>query len=205
MAQRGKNITQIAHQFLGIPYVYGGDNPSTGLDCSGFLQNLMREMGINIGRTTYQQFREGKAIGLRNLRPGDAVFTVPTKAGPDHVGVYIGHGMVQESPHTGTRNSIIPLKSFLGDGFVGARRYGNFSGGAVGPIPGMVGQWQNGRQPGQGNVGNHSNKAQAAQLIASVLDRTNNSSQPQQALLSQQNLPPQVRMGLSNPVVPLNG
>ena len=192
-----KNIVQVAKQYLGIPYVYGGDNPSSGLDCSGFLQNLMRNMGINVGRTTYQQFREGKAVGLRNLRPGDAVFTVPTKAGPDHVGVYLGHGMVQESPHTGTKNSVIPLKAFLGDGFVGARRYGNFTGG---PIHGFSG-FQSGRPVGVGAVGNHSNRAQAAELIQSVLGRGINSQQPQQPQVD----PYAVHLGLQGTAVMPSG
>jgi Cell wall-associated hydrolases (invasion-associated proteins) len=187
-----KNIVQVAHSYLGIPYVYGGDNPSSGLDCSGFLQNVYRQMGINLGRTTYQQFRQGKAVGLRNLKPGDAVFTVPSKAGPDHVGMYIGHGMVQESPHTGTKNSVIPLKSFLGDGFVGARRYGNFSGGPIGAFQGF----QNGRIGGQGQVGNHSNKQQAMQLIQGVLGSHTGAQQPSQP----QQDPFQVQLGL-----PTNG
>jgi cell wall-associated NlpC family hydrolase len=168
VAPLAKNIVQTAHQYLGIPYVYGGDNPSSGLDCSGFLQNVYKQMGVNLGRTTYQQFRQGRAVGLRQLKPGDAVFTVPTKAGPDHVGMYVGHGMVQESPHTGTKNSLIPLKSFLGDGFVGARRYGNYAGGPIQNAP---------MQPGRsGTVGNHANELQALQLITGVLGSHNNST-----------------------------
>lgn len=197
VAPLARNIVHVAHQYLGIPYVYGGDNPSSGLDCSGFLQNVYRQMGINLPRTTFQQFRQGKAVGLRNLKPGDAVFTVPTKAGPDHVGMYIGHGMVQESPHTGTKNSVIPLKSFLGDGFVGARRYGNFSGGPIGSFA----NFQSGRPVGQGAVGNHSNKAQAAQLIASVLGRGINSGQAQQP----QTDPYAVQMGLQGTAVSPGG
>ena len=187
-----KNIVPIAKQFLGIPYVYGGDNPSTGLDCSGFLQNVYKQMGINLPRTTFQQFKQGQAVGLRNLKPGDAVFTVPTKSGPDHVGLYIGHGMVQESAHTGTRNSVIPLKSFLGDGFVGARRYGNVSGGPIGNVGGIF-------EPGrQGQVGNTSNKLQAMQLIQGVLGSHIN-TQPAAPPTLQQN-PLQVQLGL-----PTNG
>lgn len=192
VAPLAKNIVSVAHQYLGIPYVYGGDNPSSGLDCSGFLQNVYRQMGINLPRTTFQQFRQGKAVGLRNLKPGDAVFTVPSKAGPDHVGMYIGHGMVQESPHTGTKNSVIPLKSFLGDGFVGARRYGNFGGGPIGAFQGF----QSGRVGGQGQVGNHSNKQQAMQLIQGVLGSHTGAQQPSQP----QQDPFQVQLGL-----PTNG
>lgn len=116
-------IVQAARGYLGTPYKWGGSSRQSGLDCSGFLQNTMRDAGIKIGRTTYEQVKEGQAVSLRNLQPGDAVFTEPGHAGPNHVGLYVGHGMIQESPHTGTVNSYIPLKSYLGGGFVAARRY----------------------------------------------------------------------------------
>lgn len=119
----GGNIVQAAKGYLGVPYKWGGTSRQGGMDCSGFLQNAMRDSGIKIGRTTYEQVNEGQAVGLKQLQPGDAVFTEPGHAGPNHVGLYVGHGMIQESPHTGTVNSYISLKSFLGGGFVAARRY----------------------------------------------------------------------------------
>lgn len=117
------NVDQVAAKYLGVPYLWGGTNPSQGLDCSGFLQRVYADMGIKIPRVTYDQYRAGQAVSLKNLRPGDAVFTEPGKNGPNHVGLYLGNGRVQESPHTGTKNSIISLQDFLGGGFVGARRY----------------------------------------------------------------------------------
>lgn len=119
----GQGIVQAAHGYLGVPYKWGGTSRQSGMDCSGFLQNVMRDVGIKIGRTTYEQVNEGQPVSLKQLKPGDAVFTEPGHAGPNHVGLYIGHGMIQESPHTGTVNSYIPLKSYLGGGFVAARRY----------------------------------------------------------------------------------
>jgi len=119
----GNAITQAAKGYLGVPYKWGGTSRASGLDCSGFLQNAMRDAGIKIGRTTYEQVKEGVPVRLNQLKPGDAVFTEPGHAGPNHVGLYVGHGMVQESPHTGTVNSYIPLKNYLGGGFVAARRY----------------------------------------------------------------------------------
>jgi hypothetical protein len=119
----GASIVHAAQSYLGTPYKWGGTTRQGGMDCSGFLQNAFKDVGIKIGRDTYHQVKEGQPVGLNELQPGDAVFTEPGHAGPNHVGLYIGHGMIQESPHTGTVNSIIPLKNYLGGGFVAARRY----------------------------------------------------------------------------------
>jgi cell wall-associated NlpC family hydrolase len=116
-------ITQTASKYLGVPYKWGGNNPKTGIDCSAFIQQVYAQHGVKIPRTTYDQFKTGQAVGLTQLQPGDAVFTRPGKAGPNHVGLYIGNGQIQESPHTGDVNKIVPLKSFVTDGYVGARRY----------------------------------------------------------------------------------
>jgi cell wall-associated NlpC family hydrolase len=124
----GSAVTQAARGYLGIPYKWGGTSRQGGMDCSGFLQNVMRDVGVKIGRTTYEQVKEGRPVNLNELQPGDAVFTEPGHAGPNHVGLYVGHGMIQESPHTGTVNSYIPLKNYLGGGFVAARRYTHMMG-----------------------------------------------------------------------------
>jgi cell wall-associated NlpC family hydrolase len=116
-------IVQAAKGYLGVPYKWGGTSRQSGLDCSGFIQNVFRDAGIKLPRTTYEQVNVGQHVSLKNLQPGDVVFTEPGHAGPNHVGLYVGHGMIQESPHTGTVNSYIPLKNYLGGGFVAARRY----------------------------------------------------------------------------------
>ncbi|HZT91251.1 MAG TPA: transglycosylase SLT domain-containing protein [Gaiellaceae bacterium] len=119
----GSGVVQAARAFLGVPYKYGGNDPATGLDCSSFVQHAFAKVGVNLPRTTFEQFRLGTPVPLHQIRPGDVVFTRPTAAGPDHEGLYVGNGIVQQSPHTGTVNSYIPLKAFLGDGLVGVRRY----------------------------------------------------------------------------------
>lgn len=119
-------VVKAATQFLGVPYAYGGNNPKTGLDCSSFVQHAYAEVGVALPRTTTQQIAVGTKVNLPDLQPGDVVFTEPGKGpsgGPGHEGLYIGKGMIQESPHTGTVNQKISLKTFLGGGFVGARRY----------------------------------------------------------------------------------
>lgn len=119
----GGSVVQAAKGMLGTPYVWGGTQPGKALDCSGFLQQAYAKAGIKIPRTTYDQVKVGQNVNLKNLQPGDAVFTEPGKNGPNHVGMYVGNGMIQESPHTGDHNKLIPLKDFLGGGFVAARRY----------------------------------------------------------------------------------
>lgn len=123
LAQNQTNIIQIAKNFLGTPYKYGGNDPPTGIDCSRFVQLVYQSVGITLPRTTFEQFKQGKTVSINDLQPGDVIFVVPTPNGPDHEGLYVGNNQVQESPQTGEVNKIVPLQTFLGDGLVGVRRY----------------------------------------------------------------------------------
>lgn len=115
-------VTQVASKYLGVPYQWGGTT-TKGLDCSAFIQQVYKQLGVQIPRTTYAQVKAGQGVTLDQIQPGDAIYTEPGKNGPNHVGLYIGNGMVQESPHTGDVNKIISLKDFLTGGFVAARRF----------------------------------------------------------------------------------
>ena len=116
-------LLSAASRYLGTPYVYGGNDPNVGIDCSRFVQLVYQEVGVNLPRTTYAQFKQGTPVDLSNIQVGDVVFTEPSAIGPGHEGLYVGNGQVQESPHTGEVNQIIPLSSFLKGGLVGIRRY----------------------------------------------------------------------------------
>lgn len=108
---------KLAEHYLGTPYVYGGNKPG-GFDCSGLLQFVWGKNGVNIPRTTYQQWSYGKSVGLHQLQPGDAVFfrgSDPMMQGghvlPGHVAMYIGNGKVIQAPHTGADVQISSLDS----------------------------------------------------------------------------------------------
>jgi cell wall-associated NlpC family hydrolase len=75
----------------GTPYVWGGNSLSNGIDCSGLVQQIYRQLGVSLPRTTYEQAKNGKAVPASQARPGDLVFY-----GGDyhHVGIYIGNGHV---------------------------------------------------------------------------------------------------------------
>jgi peptidoglycan DL-endopeptidase CwlO len=113
----------IAQKYLGVPYKWGGNDPRVGIDCSRFVQLVYGTLGITLPRTSQLQFNVGKPVDLSQLQIGDVIFTEPTATGPGHEGIYVGNSQVQESPHTGEVNEIIPLDKYLKDGYVGTRRY----------------------------------------------------------------------------------
>lgn len=84
-------------------YVWGGNSLTNGVDCSGLVQQIYRQLGVNVPRTTYEQAKSGKKVSVANIRPGDLVFY----RGLDHVGIYVGNGKVVHAanPRLGTIQS----------------------------------------------------------------------------------------------------
>lgn len=87
------DVVNYALQFLGNPYVWGGTNPWTGADCSGYMQYVMATFGITLPRVSWQQAGAGVAVNLANLQPGDLVF-YGTGGVVNHVAMYIGNGQI---------------------------------------------------------------------------------------------------------------
>ncbi|MDT0278221.1 C40 family peptidase [Blastococcus goldschmidtiae] len=87
-----------------MPYLWGGTDPSKGLDCSGFTQLVYRSQGVELPRVSSQQATAGRAVGsLAEARPGDLLFFdySPTRPGIDHVGIYAGEGKMIAAPQPG--------------------------------------------------------------------------------------------------------
>ncbi|MGV9790860.1 C40 family peptidase [Streptomyces sp. NPDC003435] len=104
---------------LGTLYQWGGSctdahgpDPMGRCDCSSLTQQAYAHAGVTLTRTTYTQVHEGKAVSPRRLRPGDLVFSRGTAARPEHVGMYIGEGLVIEAPRTTKPVRITPLKDW---------------------------------------------------------------------------------------------
>lgn len=124
MAIDGNAIGDFAAQYIGTPYVWGGNSLTGGVDCSGLVQQVYKHFGITLPRVTYDQIGEGKAVGLKGLRPGDLVFfdTKPG-GGPDHVGIYMGDGKMIHAPRPGKSVEIADMtKGYYVDTFMGGRR-----------------------------------------------------------------------------------
>lgn len=89
----GSRIVSYAQQFVGNPYRYGGNSLTSGIDCSGFTQQIMAKFGYSISRTSSSQSGDGRAVSTSNLRAGDLVF-YGDGVSIDHVALYIGGGQV---------------------------------------------------------------------------------------------------------------
>lgn len=97
--ERFARMTKEAEKYLGMPYVWGGDSPQTGFDCSGFVSWVVNhsENGWNMGRQTANGLMsQCTAVSAEEARPGDLVFFEKTYQtdGASHVGIYVGNGMM---------------------------------------------------------------------------------------------------------------
>lgn len=100
-ASAGERVVQIAEQFLGLPYVYGGSTPA-GFDCSGFTSYVFKQLGYDLYRSSYQQINNGIPVSKSELQPGDLLlFKRQGASRIHHVGIYVGNGMMIHSPQTG--------------------------------------------------------------------------------------------------------
>lgn len=119
----GWDAVAVAEHYLGVRYRWGGSNPSSGFDCSGFVKFVYAHLGLALPHYAASQFNTTPHVDPQQLRAGDLVFFEPGADGPGHVGIYIGDGVLIEAPHTGDVVKLAPVAT-LSDalGFVGATR-----------------------------------------------------------------------------------
>ncbi len=89
----GEEIVEYGKQFIGTPYVWGGNDLNKGVDCSGLTKQVFESFDINISRLSFTQVNDGRQIAKSELRPGDLVFfdTNGVNTGRiSHVGIYAG-------------------------------------------------------------------------------------------------------------------
>lgn len=102
-AQRGQvtgdDVVATATKYLGIDYKWGGTDPNVGLDCSGLVQRVFGDLGIDLPRVSRDQARTGTAVAsIEDAKPGDLLaFGNPV----DHIGIYVGDGKMLHAPRTG--------------------------------------------------------------------------------------------------------
>lgn len=138
MAISGQDLADYAKQFIGTPYVWGGNDLKKGVDCSGLVTQVYAKFGIALPRTTYNMIGQGKGVGMDALQVGDLIFFDTDRAtgGPDHVGIYLGNGKFIHAPRPGKGVEIADLKSgYYQDTFMGGRRVSGVEGG------GPSGEW----------------------------------------------------------------
>ena len=97
-AATGNDVVAMAKKYIGVPYVWGGTNPATGMDCSGFTQRVFKDLGIEIPRVVSDQMRQGTPVAsLADAKPGDLLVSF----GGDHISIYLGNGKAIDAPVPG--------------------------------------------------------------------------------------------------------
>lgn len=119
----GADLVATARQYLGCAYVRGSSRPGA-FDCSGFTSFVHRAHGIDISRSSRDQFRQGTPVSRNDLQPGDVVFFENTyRAGISHVGLYVGDGKFIHAANPRCGVKITGLDSdYYARRYVGARR-----------------------------------------------------------------------------------
>lgn len=125
LSPRGQKVTKLlnyAFGFMGVPYVWGGEDPS-GMDCSGFTQRVFCDQGMPIPRTADIQFGVGQSVPRGQEQAGDLIFFETYCPGPSHVGIYLGR---QQFLHASSGAGYITIGTlqdeYFASRYLGAKR-----------------------------------------------------------------------------------
>jgi cell wall-associated NlpC family hydrolase len=117
-----RRLTSIAMQYIGTPYVFGGNSLYYGIDCSAYTQQIYAQIGINLPRTADVQYEVGTPISRSELLPGDEVFFTTYTYGASHCGIYLGDGnFIHASSSRGVTISSLN-DHYYSTHYIGARR-----------------------------------------------------------------------------------
>lgn len=94
----GNDVAATAKKYIGVPYVWGGTNPATGMDCSGFVQRVFKDLGVDVPRVVSDQMKVGTPVAsLAEAKPGDLLVSF----GGEHISIYLGNGKAIDAPVPG--------------------------------------------------------------------------------------------------------
>lgn len=105
----GSDVVSYACQFIGNPYVWGGESLTNGADCSGFIKSVYANFGISLPHSSVALQRAGSEVSYENAQPGDII----CYAG--HVAIYMGGGQIvhASSPSTGIKTGSATYRSII--------------------------------------------------------------------------------------------
>jgi len=115
-----RRVLGTADQYVGVPYVWGGNTPSSGFDCSGFTKYVFAKQGIALPRTSREQVRAGQGVPLDAdaMLPGDIILFAEPGEAISHVAIYVGNGEIIHSSSAYKGVNYLDLNSSRGDWYV---------------------------------------------------------------------------------------
>lgn len=116
-----KRLKKTAYSFLGTRYRFGGTTRN-GIDCSGFVQNVFRELQVPLPRTAREQYWVGQKVDIYDLQKGDLLFFHTYAPYPSHVGIYLGDNKMIHASSRDRKVVISPITSYYRSRFIGAKR-----------------------------------------------------------------------------------
>lgn len=118
------DMLNYALKLIGINYKYGGTQPSTGFDCSGYVSHVFRQVaGLSLPHNALNISRQGKRISKNELQPGDLVFFNTLRHSFSHVGIYVGDNRFVHAPSSGGGVEVVNMADkYWTKHFNGARR-----------------------------------------------------------------------------------
>jgi cell wall-associated NlpC family hydrolase len=166
-----------AEKELGVPYVWGGETPGVGFDCSGLTQWAYSKAGIKIPRTSQQQWSafQNKSVSLNQVQQGDLVFNAGqgdggTFSSPGHVAMMVSGSQIIEAPYTGAD---VRIRAYNPSEWQHAAR--PTGSGATGTGPGGTGGLAGSSNPSSvggsgsgGSSGGLSSTSEAANIMAAL-------------------------------------
>jgi hypothetical protein len=119
-----EELVRVARSFLGVPYLWGGVSAETGFDCSGLTMTVYQLNGIDLPRTSREQFATGAPVDRSAPGKGDLLFFAGEGDKVSHVGIYAGDGQFIHAPGKGKRIRIDSLsQGHFSRACLGARSY----------------------------------------------------------------------------------
>ncbi len=117
LGSRGTSVARNSLNYVGTPYVWGGNDPTNGIDCSGFVKQMFGQIGVNLPRTAAEQVNVGAPVTrLQDLQPGDRLYFWEKKRNKvGHTGIYLGKGYFVHSSmgHHGVATDYLGSKNWL--------------------------------------------------------------------------------------------
>lgn len=135
-------VVRDALSFQGVPYRWGEETPERGFDCSGFVQYLYGQYGVNLPRTAYEMAMNLPSIHWDRLQPGDLVFFNTTGKPYSHVGIYIGRDRFVHASSAKGEVLVSDLDApYWSDHFLGLRRPHHQGSSTHPPGHPVIGRW----------------------------------------------------------------